>query len=266
MVPRCPCGWRGATTRSTSRMPSPPGDCRRRSWVRTARSWSSDPTRSSSSTATTGRRCSPWSETSDSPLSRRSARAPTARSWCSRRASATEARLRRLRHRLRLPSPSPSDAAGDDGLDPHVGAIDLQTGELAWSSPVQLDDIVRTPITTDDTTAYVGDLSGHVTAIELSSAQVRWSEDLGSLDRGGGDRRRGPSARRDGGGAADAGVRGGPRSLHGRGALAERRGCRPRAARLRPGRRGRADPRPRAGVRPRPGRGGRTRSSGGGRS
>jgi outer membrane protein assembly factor BamB len=78
------------------------------------------------------------------------------------------------------PSPSPSHAAGDDGFDSHVGAIDLRTGELAWSSPVQLDDIVRTPIATDDTTAYVGDLSGHVTAIELSSAQVRWSEDLGS--------------------------------------------------------------------------------------
>jgi outer membrane protein assembly factor BamB len=78
------------------------------------------------------------------------------------------------------PSPSPSDAVGDDGFDSHVRAIDLRTGELAWSSPVQLDDIVRTPIATDDTTAYVGDLSGHVTAIELSSAQVRWSEDLGS--------------------------------------------------------------------------------------
>jgi outer membrane protein assembly factor BamB len=78
------------------------------------------------------------------------------------------------------PSPSPSDAAGDDGFDSHVGAIDLRSGELAWSSPVQLDDIVRTPIATDDTTAYVGDLSGHVTAIELSSGQVRWSEDLGS--------------------------------------------------------------------------------------
>jgi outer membrane protein assembly factor BamB len=77
-------------------------------------------------------------------------------------------------------SPSPSDAAGDDGLDAHVGAIDLRTGELAWSSPVQLDDIVRTPITTDDAMAYVGDLSGHVTAIELSSAEIRWSEDLGA--------------------------------------------------------------------------------------
>ena len=78
------------------------------------------------------------------------------------------------------PSPSPPGAAGDDAFDSHVGAIDLQTGELAWSSPVQLDDIVRTPIATDDTTAYVGDLSGHVTAIELSSAKVRWSEELGS--------------------------------------------------------------------------------------
>jgi outer membrane protein assembly factor BamB len=82
------------------------------------------------------------------------------------------------------PSPSPSGLTGDDGFDSHVGAIDLQTGESAWSSPIQLDDIVRTPIATDDTRAYVGDLSGHVTAIELSSAQVRWSEDLGSSPAG----------------------------------------------------------------------------------
>lgn len=78
------------------------------------------------------------------------------------------------------PSPSPSDAAEGDEFDSHVAAIDLRTGEPAWTSPVQLDDVVRTPIATDDTTAYVGDLGGHVTAVELSSGEIRWTADLGT--------------------------------------------------------------------------------------
>jgi outer membrane protein assembly factor BamB len=76
-------------------------------------------------------------------------------------------------------SPSPGDAEGA-GFDAHVDAVDLRTGEPAWTAPVQLEDVVRVPVASDDTTAYVGDLSGTVTAIELSSGEVRWTADMGT--------------------------------------------------------------------------------------
>ena len=38
-----------------------------------------------------------------------------------------------------------------------------------WPSPVPLEDVVRTPVTVDETGVYVGDFSGHVTAVELAS-------------------------------------------------------------------------------------------------
>jgi outer membrane protein assembly factor BamB len=82
------------------------------------------------------------------------------------------------------PSTSPADAARDEGFDSHVRAIDLRTGDLAWTSSIPLDDIVRTPIATDTTTAYVGDLGGDVTAIELSSGEIRWTADVGTAVAG----------------------------------------------------------------------------------
>jgi outer membrane protein assembly factor BamB len=75
------------------------------------------------------------------------------------------------------PSPSPEDGDGD-AFDAHVNAVDLATGEPAWTAPVQLEDVVRTPIASDGTAAYVGDGGGSVTAVELSSGDVRWTADL----------------------------------------------------------------------------------------
>ena len=77
------------------------------------------------------------------------------------------------------PSASPS-AQEDDGFDAHLAAVDLLTGEPVWPAAVQLDDVVRIPVTADDDAAYVGDFSGNVTAVELSSGEVRWSADLGT--------------------------------------------------------------------------------------
>jgi len=77
-------------------------------------------------------------------------------------------------------TPSSSPAAGDDDLDSHLGAVDLRTGEPVWPAAVQLDDVVRIPVSADETAAYAGDISGHVTAVELTSGDVRWSTDLGS--------------------------------------------------------------------------------------
>jgi outer membrane protein assembly factor BamB len=76
-------------------------------------------------------------------------------------------------------SPSPSDEGGD-GFDSHVDAVDLATGEPVWDLPVQLEDVVRTPVAVDGNAAYVGDVGGHVTAVELSSGDVRWTVELGS--------------------------------------------------------------------------------------
>jgi outer membrane protein assembly factor BamB len=81
------------------------------------------------------------------------------------------------------PSASPSAPPGEgreDDVDSHLVAIALRTGEPVWTSSVPLEDVVVTPVATDENAAYVGDLSGHVTAVELSSGEIRWSEDLGS--------------------------------------------------------------------------------------
>jgi outer membrane protein assembly factor BamB len=75
------------------------------------------------------------------------------------------------------PSATPEEE-GDSGS--HLVAIDLRSGETVWPSPVPLEDVVRTPVTADETAAYVGDFSGHVTAVELSSGELRWSKDIGS--------------------------------------------------------------------------------------
>ena len=80
------------------------------------------------------------------------------------------------------PSPTPSSSPSDapDDVDSHLAAVDLRTGEPVWPSAVPLEDLVGTPVSADETAAFVGDLSGHVMAVELSSGEVRWSEDLGS--------------------------------------------------------------------------------------
>lgn len=79
------------------------------------------------------------------------------------------------------PSPSPSPAEQDTGgFDSHVNAVDLASGKPVWESPVQLEDIVQTPVAVDETAAYVGDAGGRVTAVELVSGDVRWAADLGT--------------------------------------------------------------------------------------
>ena len=76
---------------------------------------------------------------------------------------------------------SPSAPPGEEGdTGSRLVAIDLRSGETVWPSSVPLEDVVRTPVTADETAVYVGDFSGHVTAVELSSGELRWSKDLGS--------------------------------------------------------------------------------------
>ena len=79
------------------------------------------------------------------------------------------------------PSPSAAEQNGEgDGFDSHVNAVDIRTGEPAWGSPVQLEDVVQTPVAVDETSAYIGDVGGRVTAIDLESGDVRWTKDLGT--------------------------------------------------------------------------------------
>ena len=81
-------------------------------------------------------------------------------------------------------SPSPSgpgaETGDEDEFDSHVNAVDLATGESAWSSPVPLEDVVQTPVAVDETGAYIGDVGGRVTAVDLATGDVRWTEDLGT--------------------------------------------------------------------------------------
>jgi outer membrane protein assembly factor BamB len=79
------------------------------------------------------------------------------------------------------PSPSPS-AQNDEGngFDSHVNAVDIATGEPVWASPVQLEDVVQTPVAVDETSAYIGDVGGRVTVIDLASGDVRWTKELGT--------------------------------------------------------------------------------------
>ena len=77
---------------------------------------------------------------------------------------------------------SPSAAAQDDGdsFDSHVNAVDLASGEPVWKSPVQLEDVVQTPVAVDETSAYIGDVGGRVTVVDLGSGDVRWTKELGT--------------------------------------------------------------------------------------
>jgi outer membrane protein assembly factor BamB len=80
-------------------------------------------------------------------------------------------------------TPSPSRAGqgnAGEGFDSHVNAVDLDTGGPAWPSPIQLEDIVQTPVTVDEASAYVGDVGGRVTVIDLASGEVRWTKELGT--------------------------------------------------------------------------------------
>jgi outer membrane protein assembly factor BamB len=79
------------------------------------------------------------------------------------------------------PSPSPSAENNDgDGFDSHVNAVDIATGEPVWGSPVQLEDVVQTPVAVDESRAYVGDVGGRLTVIDLESGDVRWTKKLGT--------------------------------------------------------------------------------------
>jgi outer membrane protein assembly factor BamB len=78
------------------------------------------------------------------------------------------------------PSPSAEQNGGDDGFDSHVNAVDIETGEPVWGSPVQLEDVVQTPVAVDETSAYIGDVGGRVTVIDLASGDVRWTKELGT--------------------------------------------------------------------------------------
>ena len=75
------------------------------------------------------------------------------------------------------PSPSPAEQE-TDVFDSHVNAVDLESGKPVWASPVQLEDIVQTPVAMDETAAYIGDAGGRVTVVELASGDVRWAADL----------------------------------------------------------------------------------------
>jgi outer membrane protein assembly factor BamB len=82
------------------------------------------------------------------------------------------------------PSPSPSPDDGESSFDSHVRAISLATGKDVWPTPVQLEDIVQTPVAVDGSTAYVGDVGGRVTAIDVATGEVRWTGDVGSVVTG----------------------------------------------------------------------------------
>lgn len=80
-------------------------------------------------------------------------------------------------------TPSPSAAeqnGGAGGFDSHVNAVDIETGEPVWGSPVQLEDVVQTPVAVDESSAYVGDVGGRITVIDLESGDVRWTKELGT--------------------------------------------------------------------------------------
>jgi outer membrane protein assembly factor BamB len=78
------------------------------------------------------------------------------------------------------PSPSPAQQDGDGVFDSHVNAVDMRTGEPVWGSPVQLEDVVQTPVAVDDSAAYIGDVGGRVTSVDLRSGEVRWVVELGT--------------------------------------------------------------------------------------
>jgi outer membrane protein assembly factor BamB len=79
------------------------------------------------------------------------------------------------------PSPSAAEQDGEGGgFDSHVNAVDIQTGEPVWGSPVQLENVVQTPVAVDESSAYVGDVGGRVTVIDLESGDVRWTKELGT--------------------------------------------------------------------------------------
>jgi outer membrane protein assembly factor BamB len=82
------------------------------------------------------------------------------------------------------PGPSPSPTGDEEAFDAHVRAISLDTGEDVWATPVQLEDIVQTPVAVDGSTAYVGDVGGRLTAIDVATGDVRWTAEVGSVIAG----------------------------------------------------------------------------------
>jgi outer membrane protein assembly factor BamB len=79
--------------------------------------------------------------------------------------------------------PSSGSTSGSDErpLDSHISAIDLDTQEPVWDTPVQLDAVSRTGVTVDGDTAYVGDNTGTVYAIDVATGAVRWTADAGGF-------------------------------------------------------------------------------------
>jgi outer membrane protein assembly factor BamB len=77
------------------------------------------------------------------------------------------------------PSASPEEQNdGSDGFDSHINAVDIETGKPVWGSPVQLEDVVQTPVAVDETSAYIGDVGGRITVVDLKSGDVRWTKEL----------------------------------------------------------------------------------------
>jgi outer membrane protein assembly factor BamB len=80
------------------------------------------------------------------------------------------------------PSSSPSPGSGSVGsFDSHVAAIDLETHEPVWDTPVQLDEVSRTGVTVDGDTAFLGDNTGTVYAVDVATGAIRWTADAGGF-------------------------------------------------------------------------------------
>jgi outer membrane protein assembly factor BamB len=77
-------------------------------------------------------------------------------------------------------SPTSADTVDEEAFDSHVNAVELATGRPAWGRPVQLEQVVQTPVTVDGVAAYVGDVGGTVTAVDVGSGDVLWTAELGT--------------------------------------------------------------------------------------
>lgn len=78
------------------------------------------------------------------------------------------------------PSPTAPAASDEDAFDSHVNAVIAATGRPAWERPVQLQEVVQTPVTVDGAAAFVGDVGGTITAVDVGSGDVSWTAELGT--------------------------------------------------------------------------------------
>jgi outer membrane protein assembly factor BamB len=65
--------------------------------------------------------------------------------------------------------------------DSHVTALDLDTQEPVWTTPLQLKKVSRTGLTVEGNTAFVGDHDGNVYAIDVATGALRWTSHAGGL-------------------------------------------------------------------------------------